>query len=51
MDAIYENVGCQDKTKLLVENSGHVITRDLEKTRVAEAIIKFIHRISAPAHE
>lgn len=45
MDQIYKHLGCQDKTKLIVENSGHIITRDLEKERVLDAIHQFIQRV------
>lgn len=49
MDQIYNHLGSQDKTRLMVENSGHVITRDLEKERVQEAIHQFIQRICRSA--
>jgi carboxylesterase len=51
MDQIYQRLGSSDKSRLLVENSGHVITRDLEKSRVAEAAIHFIERVTTPTHE
>jgi carboxylesterase len=48
MEKIYQSLGSQDKTTFLVENSGHVITRDLEKERVLTAVSQFIHRICGP---
>ncbi len=45
MHEILEHLGSQDKTTFLVENSGHVITRDLEKERVLKATHQFIQRV------
>lgn len=48
LEQIYHHLGCQDKTRLMVVNSGHVITRDLEKEGVFQAIHQFIQRICGP---
>jgi carboxylesterase len=43
---IFEQLGTSDKELKWLENSGHVITRDAEKDRVLQEIIKFIERVS-----
>lgn len=45
MEKIYNRLGSLDKMMFTIENSGHVITRDIEKDRVFEAVNKFIQRI------
>lgn len=45
MQKIYDLLGTQDKTMLLVEKSGHVLTRDLERENVFEAALKFVERV------
>jgi len=45
-DAIYNSLGSQDKQILWIENSGHVITRDLQRLQVFQAATDFIHRVS-----
>jgi carboxylesterase len=45
MQKIHTKLGSQDKNTFTVENSGHVIIRDLEKERVFEAVDQFITRI------
>ena len=44
--SIFERLTTPDKELLLVENSGHVITRDLERQRVAEAAAAFTRRVT-----
>jgi carboxylesterase len=45
MEKIYNHIGSLEKEMFTIENSGHVIVRDLEKDRVFEAAEKFIQRI------
>ena len=45
MDIIYDNLGSQDKRKLVIEESGHVIPRDLQRNQVFKAVLEFIHEI------
>jgi carboxylesterase len=40
-------VNVQDKTKLYISNSGHVITRDAERGQVIETVVGFISRVEA----
>ena len=42
---IYEHLGSTDKSMLWLEQSGHVVTRDLERVRVFEAALAFVRRI------
>ena len=44
MAKIYDQVASQEKEKVLVENSGHVITRDLEKELVFSTVDEFIQK-------
>ena len=46
MEHIYVELGTPDKTMLLLEKSGHVVTRDLERQRLFEAAEDFIRRIT-----
>jgi carboxylesterase len=46
MQNYYEHLGCQDKSKLWLEKSGHVITRDSEKEIVFKASADFVKRIN-----
>jgi carboxylesterase len=46
MEKIFTRLGSQDKEMFTLENSGHVIVRDLEKELVAETADKFIRRIT-----
>ena len=39
-------LGSEEKERLRIENSGHVITRDIEKERVFQAADAFIHRVA-----
>lgn len=45
MNYIYEHVGTNDRQKMVVEKSGHVITRDAEREKVFKAAADFIDRI------
>lgn len=45
MEKIYTRLGSQHKEKLTIENSGHVLTRDLGKRRVFESADSFIRNI------
>jgi carboxylesterase len=45
MAEIYNGLGSQDKTTVTLENSGHVITRDMERNRVFRAAGDFIRRV------
>jgi len=47
MDLIYKNLGTpqENKKKILLENSGHVVTRDMEKELVFKSIHEFIQRV------
>ena len=48
LEHIYrELVNIQDKTKLYVTNSGHVITRDAARGQVFEAVAEFICRVES----
>jgi carboxylesterase len=48
LELIYRGlVNIQDKTKLYITNSGHVITRDAERGQVFETVDEFISRIEA----
>ncbi len=42
-DRIFKEIGSTSKTKLILEKSNHVITRDYEKDIVADAVIKFFN--------
>lgn len=46
MEKIFSRLGSKDKEMLWIENSGHVIVRDLEKGKVFEAAEKFIRKVS-----
>jgi carboxylesterase len=43
---ILDRLGCDDKELKWLEKSGHVITRDVEKERVFQEIVKFIQKVS-----
>jgi carboxylesterase len=45
MPKIYERLGAVDKEMLWVEQSGHVVTRDLERERVFAAAEAFVRRV------
>jgi len=47
MKIIYDHLGTDDKEMILLENSGHIITREPERERVFEATYSFIQRIQA----
>jgi carboxylesterase len=49
MALIYKHLGSQDKTMLWLEDSGHVVTRDLEKERLFQAAAGFIKRVCQEA--
>jgi len=44
--SIYENIASPDKQLLLLENSGHVITEDIERIKVFEKANEFIIHIN-----
>lgn len=46
MDTIYAALGSDDKEKMWVENSGHIITSDQERQRVWQAVDQFVKRVS-----
>jgi carboxylesterase len=46
LDEIYGNIGSMDKTRLWVENSGHVITEEPDRELVFSTAVDFIKRIS-----
>jgi carboxylesterase len=46
LDGIYEHIGSVDKTKLWVENSGHVIPREPDREIVFSAASDFIRRVT-----
>jgi carboxylesterase len=43
---MFDRLHTTDKQLVLVENSGHIITRDLERKRVAEAATAFVRRVT-----
>jgi carboxylesterase len=43
---IFDRLGTQDKSMLMVEQSGHVVTRDLERERIFEAALAFVNRLA-----
>ena len=45
MQRIYDELGTKDKSKLLVEQSGHIVTRDQEREQVFEASLAFVKRL------
>jgi len=45
MEKIFNKIGSLEKEMFTIENSGHVIVRDLEKDRVFEAAANFIQRV------
>jgi carboxylesterase len=45
MDTLYANIRSTDKTKLWVENSGHVIIREPEREKIFTEVKKFLDRI------
>ncbi len=46
MDTIFDNLKTRDKTKIWVENSGHVVIREPDREVVFKAVVEFIKRIS-----
>jgi carboxylesterase len=45
MTQIYEKLGSEDKSMVWLEQSGHVVTRDLEREKVFEAALAFVRRL------
>jgi carboxylesterase len=43
---MFDRLRTADKRFVLVENSGHIVTRDLERSRVAEAATAFVRRVT-----
>ncbi len=50
MSRIYQELGTAEENKEMVwlENSGHVLTRDLEKMIVFNNVLNFVQRIQDP---
>jgi carboxylesterase len=46
MDTLYDNISSTDKTRLWVENSGHVVIREPERELIFSEVKKFIKRIT-----
>jgi carboxylesterase len=46
LEGLYGNIGSVDKTKMWVENSGHVITEEPDRQQVFDAASAFISRLS-----
>ncbi len=46
MDAVYSSLGTQDKQKIWIEGSGHVITEEPQREVVFKAAADFIERVS-----
>ncbi len=46
MDTIFDNLKTRDKTKIWVENSGHVVIREPDREIVFKAAVDFIKRVS-----
>jgi len=44
IDYIYDNIGSQKKKKIFLEQSGHVITVDVEKNQVFKAVSDFLSK-------
>ncbi len=51
MSRIYQELGTAEENKemVLLENSGHVVTRDSDKMIVYNNVLNFVQRIQAPA--
>jgi carboxylesterase len=47
LQQIYDHLGTPDKQALWIEGSGHVITRDAQRTIVFKAAADFVHRVEA----
>lgn len=45
MDYLHDHISSADKTKLWVENSGHVVIREPERERIFKTVKSFISRI------
>lgn len=45
---IYDNVSSEQKELLSLEDSFHMVTADLERDRVAEAMMSFCQRVTSP---
>jgi len=45
MDYLYEHVGSKNKSRMWVENSGHVVIREPEREKVFLEVKNFLHRI------
>jgi len=46
MDTLYEKISSTDKTRLWIENSGHVVIREPERELIFTEVKKFIKRIT-----
>jgi len=46
LDHIYARLGTTDKTRLLVEHSGHVVVREPDREQVYQATVEFIERVN-----
>ena len=47
LDGLYDNIGSLDKTKIWIENSGHVITEEPDRKQVFDAASNFISRLTS----
>ncbi|KAF0109372.1 MAG: carboxylesterase [Chloroflexi bacterium] len=47
MDTLFENISSIEKTKLWVENSGHVVIREPDREIIFAAVKQFIERITS----
>jgi len=45
MNLVHEHLGTTDKHKLVIEGSGHVLTRDAARETVFKAAADFIDRV------
>lgn len=46
MNVLYDNISSKDKTKMWVENSGHVVIREPDRELIFSSVKQFIHRIT-----
>lgn len=49
MERLYAALASEDKEKMYVSGSGHVLTRDAARGEVFEAVLNFIQRVEAQA--
>jgi carboxylesterase len=46
MDFLYDAINSKDKTKLWVDNSGHVVIREPEREIIFTEVKKFVKRVT-----